>query len=115
MPGNPETQKEILKRLQKQGIPGYKIEGILGSGAMATVFRGRQTSLNRIVAIKVLRSRLAKNENYVRRFHIEGCHFGRPEKNLNFSASLVGLRVGNIDSLECVPVVPGHPIGRVSE
>jgi len=72
MPGNPETQKEILKRLQKQEIPGYKIEGILGSGAMATVFRGRQISLNRIVAIKVLRSRLAKNENYVRRFHIEG-------------------------------------------
>ena len=72
MPGNSENQKEILRRLQEQGIPGYKIEGILGSGAMTTVFRGRQTSLNRIVAIKVLRSRLAKNENYVRRFHIEG-------------------------------------------
>jgi serine/threonine-protein kinase len=72
MPGNPETQKEILKRLRERGIPGYKIEGILGSGAMAIVFRGRQTSLNRIVAIKVLRSRLAKNENYVRRFHSEG-------------------------------------------
>jgi serine/threonine protein kinase len=72
MPGNPETRKEMLKRLREQGIPGYTIEGILGSGAMATVFRGRQTSLNRIVAIKVLKSRLAKNENYVRRFHIEG-------------------------------------------
>jgi len=72
MPGNPETQKEILKRLRERGIPGYEIEGILGFGAMATVFRGRQTSLNRIVAIKVLRSRLAKNENYVRRFHSEG-------------------------------------------
>ena len=72
MPKNQEAQKEILKRLQAQGIPGYKIEGILGFGAMAIVFRGRQTSLNRIVAIKVLSSRLAKDENYVRRFHREG-------------------------------------------
>lgn len=72
MPGNQESQKEILRRLREQGIPGYKIEGILGTGAMAIVFRGRQTSLNRIVAIKVLRSRLAKNDHYVRRFHIEG-------------------------------------------
>jgi len=42
------------------------------------------------------------------------CHFGKPEKNLNLSGSVTGLGVGDISSLERVPVVPGHPIGRVS-
>jgi hypothetical protein len=41
------------------------------------------------------------------------CHFGRPEKYLNLSASLVGFGVGDIISLEPVLVVPGHPIGWV--
>jgi len=35
-------------------IPGYKILGKLGAGAMAVVYKGKQLSLNRSVAIKVL-------------------------------------------------------------
>src|SRR5437763_4000840 len=34
-------------------IPGYKLESKLGKGAMATVYRARQLSLDRAVAIKV--------------------------------------------------------------
>ncbi|MHC4437223.1 MAG: response regulator, partial [Planctomycetota bacterium] len=33
-------------------IPGYKLLGRLGAGAMATVYKGRQLSLNRLVAVK---------------------------------------------------------------
>lgn len=37
-------------------IPGYAVEAALGSGGMATVYRGRQLALDRPVAIKVLRA-----------------------------------------------------------
>src|SRR5690606_15950152 len=37
-----------------QKIPGYIIQGKLGAGAMATVFKAKQVSLDRVVAIKVL-------------------------------------------------------------
>lgn len=73
MPGIPENQKErIEEQKRRRGIPGYEILGVLGSGAMAKVYKGRQLNLNRIVAIKVLPSRLAKNKGYVERFHKEG-------------------------------------------
>src|SRR5476651_1082021 len=35
-------------------IPGYQLLNKLGQGAMATVYRARQVSLDRIVAVKVL-------------------------------------------------------------
>ena len=37
-----------------QQVGNYVIEALLGSGGMAVVFRGRQLSLNRNVAIKIL-------------------------------------------------------------
>lgn len=53
-------------------IPGYQILGKLGAGAMAVVFKARQISLNRIVAIKVLPKSLSSDEEYVERFYQEG-------------------------------------------
>jgi len=53
-------------------IPGFQILEKLGSGAMATVFKARQLSLDRIVAIKVLPKRLSENPEYVERFYKEG-------------------------------------------
>jgi len=53
-------------------IPGYKILGKLGSGAMAIVYSARQLSLDRIVAIKVLPKRFSENPEYVERFYREG-------------------------------------------
>lgn len=55
-----------------QQIPGFQIIGKLGAGAMATVFKARQISLDRIVAIKVLPKRLSENREFVDRFHKEG-------------------------------------------
>jgi eukaryotic-like serine/threonine-protein kinase len=53
-------------------IPGYKIMGKLGSGAMAVVYKARQLSLDRIVAVKILPKRFVENQDYIDRFFKEG-------------------------------------------
>jgi serine/threonine-protein kinase len=53
-------------------IPGYKIQGKLGAGAMAIVYKAKQLSLNRAVAIKILPKRFSENPEYVERFYREG-------------------------------------------
>lgn len=55
-----------------QQIPGYKILGKLGAGAMATVFKARQLSLDRTVAIKVLPRKFSANAQFIERFYAEG-------------------------------------------
>jgi len=73
-----------VKRLAEQGllddsmtrsarqIPGYEILGKVGQGAMATVWKARQLSLDRIVAIKILPKRFSDNPEFVERFYKEG-------------------------------------------
>lgn len=55
-----------------QQIPGYQILSKLGAGAMATVFKARQLSLDRLVAIKVLPRKMSENKEFVDRFYMEG-------------------------------------------
>ncbi|HOX37434.1 MAG TPA: protein kinase [Candidatus Brocadiia bacterium] len=52
-------------------VAGFRIEEILGAGAMAVVYRAVQLSLNRSVALKVLPERFAKNPSFVERFDKE--------------------------------------------
>jgi serine/threonine-protein kinase len=60
--------KQELPQLLSQEIPGYELLQKLGQGAMGTVFKARQLSMNRPVAIKVLHSRLAANPEFLERF-----------------------------------------------
>lgn len=55
-----------------QKIPGYKVLGKLGAGAMATVFKAKQLSLDRMVAIKVLPRKFTSNPQFIERFYAEG-------------------------------------------
>jgi len=55
-----------------QQIPGYRILGKLGAGAMATVFKAKQLSLDRLVAIKVLPRKFSSNAEFIQRFYTEG-------------------------------------------
>jgi tRNA A-37 threonylcarbamoyl transferase component Bud32 len=57
---------------QGQAIPGYKVLGKLGAGAMAAVYKARQLSLDRLVAIKVLPEKFSKNAQFIARFYDEG-------------------------------------------
>src|SRR5262249_28734871 len=56
-----------LQALLGQQIPGYQLLEKLGQGSMGTVFKARQLSMDRPVAIKVLHSRLADDPEYLRR------------------------------------------------
>jgi serine/threonine protein kinase len=61
-----------MEELVGRQLGQYRIEAILGRGAMATVFRAYQPSLDRYVAIKVLPpSFAAENPTFIQRFQRE--------------------------------------------
>ena len=66
------VKKQLDESRRAQEIPGYRVMEKLGSGAMAHVFKGKQLSLDRLVAIKVLPRQLSESPEYVERFYKEG-------------------------------------------
>jgi len=65
---------KVMAEAERSGqqIPGYKLLGNLGQGAMAKVYRGKQLSLDRMVAIKVLPRKLSQSTQFIERFYQEG-------------------------------------------
>ncbi len=60
--------KEIGETNQKFEIPGYQVLERLGKGSMGVVLKARQTSVDRIVAVKILLDALAQNKEFIKRF-----------------------------------------------
>jgi serine/threonine-protein kinase len=56
-----------LSALLHQQIPGYELVEKLGQGSMGTVYKARQLSMNRLVAIKMLHPRLTANPELLQR------------------------------------------------
>jgi serine/threonine-protein kinase len=72
------TKGQMARLLQERGgaakkleIPGYTIIEKLGKGSMGVVFKARQNSVNRTVAVKILLDSLAQNKEFIRRFERE--------------------------------------------
>lgn len=85
--------KRIRSRLDEQRreqIPGYQLLGLLGKGAMAKVYKAKQISLDRTVAIKVLPKRMADSPDFVERFYKEGRAAARLSHNNIVQAIDVG-------------------------
>ncbi|HJT78093.1 MAG TPA: serine/threonine-protein kinase [Gemmataceae bacterium] len=66
-PSQAKRTGQELSSLLHQQIPGYQLLEKLGQGAMGTVYKARQLSMNRLVAIKVLPPRVAGNPDYLER------------------------------------------------
>ena len=83
--------KNQLEDRKRQQIPGYELIGTIGKGAMAKVYKARQVSLDRTVAIKVLPKRLSENQEFVSRFYQEG----RAAARLSHSNIVQAIDVGS--------------------
>jgi serine/threonine-protein kinase len=72
------TRGQVNRLLHEAGdtgkhleIPGYQILDKLGKGSMGMVYKAKQLSVDRLVAIKVLLDTLAQNKEYIKRFERE--------------------------------------------
>ncbi len=54
-----------------QTLGQYRLEALIGRGGMASVYRARQESMDRDVAVKVMAAELAHNAEFVARFERE--------------------------------------------
>jgi eukaryotic-like serine/threonine-protein kinase len=100
--------KVTLEASRGQQIPGYQIIAKLGSGAMATVFKARQLSLDRMVAIKVLPRKLSESTDYVERFYREG----KAAAKLNHANIVQAIDVGEAGGFHyfVMEYVEGHTL-----
>lgn len=55
----------------KLEVPGYIILEQIGKGSMGLVYKAKQASVNRVVAVKVLLNALAQNKEFIKRFRRE--------------------------------------------
>jgi len=90
--------RRILRDIEAwahQQIPGYQLLEKLGQGSMGTVYKARQLSMDRLVAIKILQPQLASNQEYLKRF-VQEAHLAA---KLSHNNIVQAIDVGNIGSL----------------
>jgi len=83
-------RQQLEERNKASTFPGFQLMSKLGKGAMATVYKARQLSLDRIVAIKVLPPKMNDNAEFVDRFYKEGKAAARLSHNNIVQAIDVG-------------------------
>jgi len=71
-------------------VGGYQLLSKIGQGGMGAVFKARQMSLDRIVALKILPPSIAKNAQFIERFQREA----RASAKLNHPNIVQGIDVG---------------------
>ena len=80
--GSPSSSTEIraypdADQLVERTFGGYRLDVKIGQGGMGVVYKGRQVSLDRMVAIKILNKALYENKEFIRRFEREAKSIAR--------------------------------------
>jgi len=69
--GGGATERDAAAHEPNEMFAGYALLEIVGRGAMGVVYRARQTRLNRVVALKMIRAGRFASAADVQRFHAE--------------------------------------------
>jgi len=104
------AQEEFEERHE---IAGYRLDAKLGAGSMGTVYRARQLSLDREVAIKILSPHLARKKDYVERFLREA----RAVAKLNHPNVISGIDAGEENGVRyfVMEYASGMTVGQILE
>ncbi len=90
-------------------IEGFDIVGLLGQGGMASVWKARQLSLDRLVAIKVLSPHVASDPEDIRRF----CEEARATAKISHPGIVQAYDAGFSDTLYIVmELIDGYTVGQ---
>ena len=73
------AHKRLMKDKEKQAmsVSGYEIINRIGEGGVGIVYRARQLSMNRIVALKILHRQWLDDEEFRKRFLLEARLLGK--------------------------------------
>ncbi|MEX0741679.1 MAG: serine/threonine-protein kinase, partial [Phycisphaeraceae bacterium] len=103
-----ELNRQLAAQKHEGQIPGYRILDRIGAGAMASVFKAQQLSLDRTVAIKILPRRHISDASFVQRFYAEG----RAAARLNHPNIVQAIDVGQSGDHHyfVMEMVEGHTV-----
>src|SRR5262249_16747167 len=107
--GQARRALQKVSALVREAIPGYEMLEKLGQGAMGTVYKARQLSMNRLVAIKTLHARFAANPDLLQRL-VQEAHIAAKlsHNNIVQAIDVVG-RAGSLPYF-VMEYVPGTTI-----
>jgi serine/threonine-protein kinase len=89
--GQVEGVLRLQRRLEeRRQIAGYEIVSLIGKGGMGAVYKAKQLSLERVVALKILPPRYARDRSFIKRFVAEA----RTVARLNHENIIAGIDVG---------------------
>ncbi len=108
------TQASDLDEEKSDGlIPGYEILDEIGRGGMGVVYKARQISMDRPVAIKVLARKLSADKSFIKKFIAEA----KSAAKLNHGNIITAIDVGEAEDLYyfVMEYVPGKEVADVIE
>jgi eukaryotic-like serine/threonine-protein kinase len=108
----PEQFEKVLKSqtANRKRIGDYELLSKLGEGGMGSVFKARQVFMDRVIALKILSPKMAKNKNFRDRFVREA----RAVAKLNHPHIVAGIDVGSKDGYcyFAMEYVDGETLGQ---
>jgi serine/threonine-protein kinase len=93
--GQAKRARKEVASLVGQQIPGYQLLEKLGTGATGVVYKARQLSMDRLVAVKVLHAKLASRPAYLARL----THEARVAAKLSHNNIVQAIDVGSAGPL----------------